>query len=301
MNYLKRHFSEGLLIMTDTFTSQLQYKTKIAYSLTHHPKFNKDMCSFEDLSNNNQIEKFSDFFVNWISRYDTNFASQYVIPRLLFKNVSMIIDDGSNKQIDVGNMLFINAAETGYLINKDNERDIGILIEKFSSSRINIDYIKYCKGTCVNGYITMHFDDLIKYQAEDSLRLSWTFPDISIDDNISIGDFYNIFMRDINKIPFLYLTSNEISKLYHNIFRRIFNMPYQMCGGFALFGTCTNDPMYYSRCGACNCWARILAITGPDNTMALYRDIFKNIEGDRVYLSRNISKKTTTAHSKKKK
>ena len=67
----------------------------------------------------------------------------------------------------------------------------------------------------------MPYNELIKYRADESLSLSETFYGITIDKNMTIGELFDIFTKDTSKIPYLNMSSYDISRLYDSIFSKI--------------------------------------------------------------------------------
>lgn len=284
-------------------TIDKQFKLTLARSIMDNPDYNREKMGDSETLSEAQVYRLGDLFYSWIDKAGRGLGDTYVIPRLLFRNTVMK-DPKLGADVDISNMLFDEfcALSRGFDKRSDElDKYMCELVQEFSSIKINIDYVVHSKGELVNGYITMPFNELIKYKADESLSLSKTFNRAIIDRNATIGDLYDIFMRDTWKIPELNLSSHDITMLY-NIFSKIFNMPVPL-GGFALFSDriMSRKPEDMLKYGACNCWAKVISEIGPQHAMRLHKALFEDIEGDRVYLSRNITKKNIVRPSEKKK
>ena len=276
-------------------------KINLVRNVMNDEGYNEDMGVFEELSEA-QLLRFHDLFITWANRVDDEFTGRYVMPRLTLKNIyTKYLQTDSDK--DISYMIYaslLNLYSNYYPLSDGNDDKMHDLIRKFSSIKINIDYVKHSKGVLTAGYISMSYDELIKYKADVSLSLSETFYGIKIDKNMTIGELLDIFTKDTSKIPYLNMTSYDISRLYDSILSKIFHLPDKAYAGFALFGCVTTKPQeYFERYGACTKWAKILSTIGPDKTMKLYRVLFDETDSERVSIYRNISKKSFPTHKEK--
>ena len=263
--------------------------------------YNENMGVFEELSET-QLLRFHDLFISWANRIDDEFTSRYVIPRLTLKNIyTKYLQNDSDRDISIMTYAaLVNLYSNFYPLDDENDNKMHDLIRKFSSIKINIDYVRHSKGVLIDGYISMPYDELIKYKADVSLSLSETFYGITIDKSMTIGDLLDIFTKDTSKIPYLHMSSYDISRLYESILSKIFHLPDTPYAGFALFGADTDrDQEYFERHGACTKWAKILSAIGPDKTMKLYKVLFDDTDSERVNIYRNISKKSFPVHKEK--
>ncbi len=276
-------------------------KINLVRNIMDDEGYNEDMGAFEEFSET-QLLRFYDLFISWANRVDEEFTNRYLMPRLTLRNIyTKYLQNDSDRDIS-GLMYsaFLNLYSNYYSLDDENDDKMHDLIRKFSSIKINIDYVRHSKGVLIDGYISMPYNELIKYNADVSLSLSETFYGITIDKNMTIGELFDIFTKDTSKIPYLNMSSYNISRLYDSIFSKIFHLPDTLYAGFALFGCVTTQQQeYFERHGACTKWAKILSAIGPDRTMMLYRVLFDDTDSERVNIYRNISKKSFPIHKEK--